>query len=356
MSESDAKDAAVWFGRLTPACDLVSNFAFDGWPVAVRTNSAALKRELDVYYRHFLAQPAAGHNVIAAASPVPDFELEWVVNAPGHGKKKVKEHIGRFEGGHVVKKVQTGVHLAYLGNERICAGPLLQNPNQVINFINNVYLDDMLHDDGQLFHAAGVCLGHRGMGLAGNSGRGKSTLAMHLLEQGMDLVSNDRLVVDSLAGLRMRGIPKYPRINPGTVINQPALLPLATADDIARYRAMPADALWHLEEKYDAPVEDCFPGCQFRLAAELAVFVLLDWNRESKAPFRLEQVLPNQISDLLPAVMKAPGILLPGAAGRIRAINPTDYMALLAQTQLYLLRGGVDFPGAASALKALIGR
>lgn len=347
-------EVAAWFRHQAADCEWVSNLNFDGWPLSVRTNSAALKRELDGYYRHFLSAAAPGHTVFAVQAPVPVMALDWVVNAPGYGKKKVKEQVGRLTGGHVVRKIQTGVHLAYLGGDRICAGPLLENPSQVINFINNVYLDSLLQQDGQLFHAAGVCIDDHGVGLAGLSGRGKSTLALHLLELGMNLVSNDRLVVcSSVAGLRMRGIPKYPRINPGTIINQAGLLPLARADDIARWRAMPAPALWQLEEKYDAPVEDCFPGCEFLLSANLEIFVLLDWRPEILAPFQLEAVSIEQVIDLLPAVMKAPGVLLPTAADRIGELNPEDYRDLLAQTRLYRLHGGVDFRGAASALWSL---
>ena len=344
--------------RASRECQLRSVYEFSGWRIVVETNSAALKAKLDDYFQFFgvTTEDAIDQLLLAFQADVPDLVDDWQINAPEVGKTKVKEHIGRFAGGQLIKKVRTGVYLAYLGDMRLCAGPLVDKPNQVVNFINNLYLNQMLATQGQLFHAAGVCRGAMGLGLAGQSGKGKSTLALRLLAQGLDFVSNDRLIVKGRQRLEMRGIPKYPRINPGTIVNQDELLPIASAQNLARYRAMPEDALWELEEKYDAVIETCFEGCQFQLVAEMKMFIIINWDRNHASPFALDWVRAADAVDLLPAVMKSPGVMLPDAGARIGRAQWQEYAALLDQTELYVLSGGVDFKGAAKAIKQVLQR
>ncbi|MCB1693913.1 MAG: HprK-related kinase B [Pseudomonadales bacterium] len=345
-------DLSTFFDEARAACETSDVFQFSDWRVRFNSNSKALSREIAEYYRHFRTDDDDVHlDVFGYEGAVPEFGLPFEPNYPEPGKTKIKEHVASHDEGQLVLKVQTGVHLAYLGGHRVCAGPLLDNPNQVVNFINNMYLEYLLGHGGQLFHAAGVAHGTIGLGLAGQSGKGKSTLALRLLELGLDLVSNDRLVVRAGSGLRMAGIPKYPRINPGTIVNQEALLGLATEEDLARYRAMSRDELWDLEEKYDAFVEPCFPGCRFRLEAEMAMFVVVAWDRNSTEPFRLTRVEPGELGRLVDTIMKSPGILLPNARQRIPVARAEDYLALLGETRLYTLTGGVDFDGAARELR-----
>lgn len=349
-------DAAAQFQGMAAQCDRASTFDFDGFRVRVHTNVEPLEEKLEQYFAVFRAEGArVDAEVFAFDGDVPGLPDEFEVKVPEPGKKNVKEHILRLDDGVVVRKIRTGVHLGYFGDHRIAAGPLVRNANQVVNFVNNVYMDWLLAERGQLFHAAGVCQGNIGLGLAGPSGKGKSTLALRLLESGLDFVSNDRLVVrETDRGLSMRGVPKYPRINPGTIINQKALVPLASATDLARYRALSEDELWDLEEKYDAFVDECFDGCQFRLAARLAMFVLIDWDRKLDEPARLERAEPGAVRHLLPAVMKTPGVMLPVASRRVPVAREEDYLALLSQAPLFVLRGGVDFDLAAEYIRAEI--
>lgn len=324
-------------------------FDFDGYHIRFATNSEMLNAELADYYRHFLGSDDGPVNAVVQGlqceSPV--IEGEWTVKPPEPGKQRVKEHLLAVDGGKIVKKIQTGVHLFFVGERRVCAGPLEDNPNQVVNFINNVYLDHLLAPAGQLFHAAGVCRGDFGIGMAGLSGKGKSTLALRLLQRGLDLVSNDRLVVrDSAGELAMHGIAKYPRINPGTVINQPELRGMVSPADLARYEAMPADELWELEEKYDAFVEPAF-GASFQLGATMNMFVALDWDRSLDVPTRLERRNPAECPELVATIMKLPGVMLPGASARIPAMDVNAYIELLQHCDFYALTGGVDFDAAA---------
>jgi HprK-related kinase B len=330
-----------------------------GYLVHFKTNSMPLIAELSSYYQFFLAtedqQNSAPDKIVTGLQcAAQEIKGDWQVKQPDPGKLKVKEHLLQVEGGKLIYKVLTGLHLFFRGAERFCFGPLEDHPNQVVNFINNMHLEHLLLPGGQLFHASGACLGDNGLGMAGLSGKGKSTLALRLLQRGMDLVSNDRLVVsEQSSGLLMQGITKYPRINPGTVINQPELADIVSPKNLARYNAMSFDELWMLEEKYDAFVESAF-DCSFNLNARMRMFVALDWDRNSSAPLRLELRDPNDCVDLVKNIMKSPGIMLPEASKRIPEAVVEPYLALLSQCDFYVLSGKVDFDQAADKIKTII--
>jgi HprK-related kinase B len=329
---------------------------FSGYIIEFLTNSKLLLDELTDYYQHFLAAQKTDPQCIVEGlqSDTPNVVGNWQVKQPDPGKSKIKEHLLILDNGHAVKKVLTGVHLIFIGNRRVCIGPLENNPNQVVNFINNMHLEYCLRFGGQLFHASGVCMGENGLGMAGLSGKGKSTLALRLLQNGMDLVSNDRLVVSSTElGLRMQGVAKYPRINPGTIINQPELLNLTSAENLLRYRTMSIDELWHLEEKYDAFIEDTF-DCAFKLDAVMKMFVVLDWELHSDQPTQFERYNPSACEVLVENVMKSPGIMLPIANKRIPQAISQTYIELLKQCDFYVLSGRVDFDCAAAQIKKVL--
>jgi len=340
------------------ACDKPLFLNFDGFVIQFNTNSSTLLRELQGYYQHFLVADSAKVDQLVEGLETPDKILpaeDWQIKQPDPGKSKIKEHLLFAAEGKVVRKVQTGVHLFFINDRRVCVGPLEDNPNQVVNFINNMHLDRLLAPQGQLFHASGVCADGLGLGMAGQSGKGKSTLALRLLQQGFDLVSNDRLVVQasSAGGLDMFGIAKYPRVNPGTVINQPELVDIVTPENLVRYQAMRPDALWDLEEKYDAFVESAF-GCKFKLTASMKMFVILNWDRNDPSPPRLKRALPESCPELVATVMKSPGVMLPVSAARIGEAKVKPYADLLKNCELLILSGGVDFDLAASEIKSLL--
>lgn len=178
-------------------------------------------------------------------------------------------------GGRLVRKQATGMLFLFrhgVNDANIAAniaiGPCAQNRNQLVNFICARYMERRVAAGWLLGHAAGVALdtGERAKSLAlcGFAGMGKSTLALHLLARGCDFLSNDRVLVEPRPGAApvLHGIPKHPRLNPGTALGNPELAPhLARAlpDALrAAYAGLAPSALYAVEDKFDALIDECF--------------------------------------------------------------------------------------------------
>ncbi len=322
----------------------------------VRTSEAPLRDELARYFAAFLAEPGPADVLITAhEAPDQDLGLDYRVKQPDPGKTKVKEEWADIEGGRVVHKRLTGMSFLFGGGEHLAVGPCRDNPNQVVNFVNNRFIERKLNQGCLLGHAAGIRLGARGMAMAGFSGMGKSTLALHCMSRGADFVSNDRvLVAEGRPVPTMFGVAKHPRINPGTALANPDLAGIVAPGDKARFLALPEAELWSLEHKYDAIIEDCFGPGRFTLAAPLDALVLLNWTRDG-GPLVIREVDLARREDLLPAFMKATGLFyLPERPDLPQDQPALRYADVLSRCTVLECSGGVDFDAAADACLRLL--
>ena len=197
-------------------------------------------------------------------------------------------------------------------------------------------------------HASGLVYQGKALAMAGFSGGGKSTLMLHTLENPeTQFLSNDRLFVRANAGQVMAaGIPKLPRINPGTILNNPRLRPMLSAQRIAELEALPQQDLWDLEEKYDVMIDEVYGEGRICLQAPLQALLLLNWSRSASQPLRVSQVDLSQRRDLLPAVMKSPGPFYRDANGHYyqeNALPENEYLQVFANVAVYEATGAVDF-------------
>jgi HprK-related kinase B len=324
------------------------HLVFDRCRVRVETNSPALAERLRAYYADFLGQDGEAQITVKAVEmPEPVLDLPFAASTPEPGKTP-KEEYADLHGVRVVRKVRTGMVFAFGGGENYALGPCLANDPQVVNFINNRHIELVLKQGALLFHAAAVAREGKGLALAGFSGAGKSTLALRILPLGLDFVSNDRLMVSRGGdGLGMVGVAKMPRVNPGTVLNNPSLRPVMDAADYERFSRLPQADLWDLEHKYDASIDACFGPGRFRLTAALAGLVILNWKREA-SPMREAEVSLGERRELLAAFMKSPGLFyeLDDPAEPLEAA-PESYLDLLGDCPVLEITGGVDFDRAA---------
>ncbi|WFS63176.1 HprK-related kinase B [Pseudodesulfovibrio thermohalotolerans] len=316
-----------------------------GCRIRVDSSSDELNDALADYFKEFVAESGDSAIVVSAhETPAPESDLDFNVKQPDPGKTKIKEEWIDLPGGRVVRKRLTGMHFIFGEGENVAVGPCLENSNQVINFINNRFIEWKLNRGGFLGHAAGVRSGERGISLAGFSGAGKSTLALHLMSKGTIFVSNDRIMVEKNGeGLFMYGVAKQPRINPGTALHNPDLCRIVEPDLRERFLSMPPDELWQLEHKYDALIDECYGPGRFELRCPMNGLVILNWKRED-LPMRASLVDPRERKDLLPAFMKSTGLFyLPDDPARSGDPDEDAYADLLAGADLIEISGGIDF-------------
>jgi len=330
----------------------------------VRSNSSELLKLLRAYFSHVAlpegsAKPQRqNHNadidVVSVERDVPDLALHFIDWKREPGKTGRKDSYYDFPGGRLIRKVRTG--MVFLQSKDFCitAGPCLQYDNQVINFINAQYMNWLQHRGCLICHAAGLTYRGIGFGIAGFSGGGKSTLMLHMLENDdISYMSNDRLFVrkgqtgNQGTIIEAVGIPKLPRVNPGTIVHNPRLQSLIPVAQREALLAMPANELWELEEKYDVMIEQVYSSNKILSSAPLNAFLVLNWQRDSDEKPTLEQVNLAERRDLLGAIMKSPGPFYQLDDGSFYQ-DTTDfdeqaYLSVFENISVYEAKGGIDF-------------
>ena len=311
----------------------------------VSSNRTDIISALQRYYQSFLCSTQdAAIKISVHEATVPDLQVSYTVKPPEAGKTSIKEEYVDLADGRIVRKRHSGMVFVFGQADNVAIGPCRANLNQIINFINNRYIQWKLCQGSILGHAAGVILGGDGLALAGFSGTGKTTLALHLMNKNGIFVSNDRLMIEkNSSGLTMHGVAKMPRINPGTVLNNDSLRRIMTPEEQARFSELDEADLWDLEYKYDAPIENCFGADRFILSAPMQRLVLLNWKRNTD-PLEIEKVNLAERRDLLPAFMKSVGLFfLPQGNCAMPEPTPETYIDYLANCSVWEIRGGVDF-------------
>ena len=321
----------------------------DGLRIGVRSNTSALLEKLGMYFSHVLGAGPADLEVLALQSAAMDLGVEFVDWHREPGKTGRKDTYVNLADGRLHRKARTGMIFLQSDQHRIAVGPCLENDNQVINFINALYMSHLQQDGALICHASGLTMNWQCLGMAGLSGGGKSTLMLHMLaHQGVRYLTNDRLFLKREADeVRAIGIPKLPRINPGTIVHNETLLPLLSEQRRKELLALPQQELWALEEKYDVDVQDIYGDDKFASNAVLAAFLILNWSLDSTEPCTIEQVDLSARRELLGAIMKSPGPFYQLKDGSFygdeNELVPSTYLEMLEGVPIFEARGAVDF-------------
>jgi HprK-related kinase B len=349
-SISDAKTAAQALIGEHTLCEASLTLGVAGCTLTIRSNAPALIEQLRHYFAEALAEPGAEHmELLAIERECVDLGVDFVDWQREPGKPGRKDSYRELQDARLIRKVRTGMVFLQSETARIAAGPCLQYDNQVINFVNAQCMNWLQHRQWYICHAAGLVHQGRALGMAGFSGGGKSTLMLRLMDRpDVNYLTNDRLFLQrDGAQVAAVGIPKLPRINPGTIVGNPSLHCLVSDEQLARWAAMPLDELWHLEEKYDVLVSQVYGNGRMTPQAPLGAFVVLNWQRDSDESPRLERVDLAQRPDLLSAIMKSPGPFYQYPDGHFlmdtTALDPQPYLHTLQDVPVYEARGGVDF-------------
>jgi HprK-related kinase B len=316
-----------------------------------------LKQKLKKYYSSFIffenQQPHIIVKAIDVHLPVPD--MPFIDKLPDPGKKKIKEHYCDLDSGRVVRKKLTEMLFYFNRRDNLALGPCAENDNQVINFINNRFIQWKLDQGCLLCHAAAVTRGNQGIILAGFSGMGKSTLALHLMNKGLNFISNDRLMVEKKnQNLVMYGVAKLPRVNPGTILNNPSLTEMFNENEIKKFSKMKKNKIWDLEYKYDVFLDQCFGPGKFRLKSNVKALVILNWQRNEWS-VTFNRIDLKKRKDLLETVIKFPGLFyLPAKTQKNTLTSPEEYINLFTSCEVYEVSGGIDFTQATQKCHELI--
>ena len=325
--------------------------------IEVRTNSLRLIEGFRDYFGEFLSISEQPANMVIRAlqTEPPDIDVPLTIKQPDPGKTKIKEEYFDFPDGRLVRKRLTGMLFFFGRGVNLAIGDCESNDNQVINFINNRFIQQCLNNGHLLGHAAAVCLHNTGLALAGFSGKGKSTFALSLMNRGCDFVSNDRLLVRRDAGgLRMCGVPKQPRVNPGTILNNAALGGLIDDNERNRLASMSTEQLWELEDKYDAPIHRVYGAGRFRTTAPMVALAILNWDLVDRPP-QISAVDIRQRTDLLSAFIKSPGLFYePDDLDPERAFSEEAYIEALRHCAVFEVTGGIDFDALADTFSAYL--
>ncbi len=247
--------------------------------LTVHSNSVSLDAALRRYFERYVAaapHPSAPQLFMQVGSPVYDARrLRDVPLKPGHAPK---EAFYDTTDGRVVLKRRTGVTLYVTRSDFHVVGDLVANFNQAVNAVTMAYGRVMLRRGYAMLHASATLGGTDGVAFASKSGSGKSTLALSLVDSGHRFVTNDRLFVRLVdGGVEMRGVPKRPRVNPGTLLHIPRLTPLVSGEERERYARMTPEELWALEHKRDIDVDAIYGRGTVTLAGTLHVVYVLAW-------------------------------------------------------------------------------
>ncbi|UQB42611.1 HprK-related kinase B [Thiomicrospira microaerophila] len=336
----------------------------DHWKLLVQSNNQPLIDTLLSYFGN-LAQyeilPSADSPRLVAIQIDDNTKLEPLHQLAFKDWPREPGKTGRKEAVHdfsdelnqpqrLVHKIKTGLILWQNAQQPAVFGDLNRHPNQVINFILSQNLNHWQNAGWLLGHCAALQLkDQRGIAIAGVSGGGKSTLMLRLLEQAQGFISNDRVLFKAQKNsVMLRGIPKQPRINPGTIIHNPKLHSLIS--DHQPYLAMPDASLRTLEEKYDVPVQQLYDGVDYLPQTKLHQIYLLNWGLNENAATQITKVDLAQREELVKAIMKSPGVFYQhqDQSFQQKGQDPIikDYQNLLKHTEVFEVTGQLNFEAA----------
>jgi len=325
----------------------------ENYRISLRSNSIELLKKLENYFSHTLANSQANLpadiEIVAIEREEPELDLTFIDWKREPGKTGRKDSYLDLQGSRLVRKVRTGMIFLQSKHHLIAAGPCLANDNQLINYINSQYMNYLQQQGALICHAAAATFKGECLAIAGFSGGGKSTLMLNLLEHpDAGYLTNDRLFLErSGESLSAKGIPKLPRINPGTIMNNDRLCSILPEVRRVELSALSKEELWDLEEKYDVFPEQVYGPGKIVSKARLRAVLILNWQRNSVDVCEINQVDINVRRDLLPAVMKSPGPFYQYPDGSFyRDDTPLDdqsYIALLGEVEVFEVIGKVDF-------------
>ncbi len=318
--------------------------------IQLRSNSTQLIGTLNRYFRHWVVSAdQADITVTAIESCIVDIPGSFQNWPREPGKNNVKDAYFDLNRGRLIRKIRTGLLFLQSESCRIAIGPCLAHPNQVINFINSQYMNWLQQRNWLICHAAAVVNRNFAFAISGFSGGGKSTFMLNLMDDDrFGYLTNDRLFIRRQTdGVDATGIAKLPRINPGTIVNNPRVHGLIPVEERNRLLDLPLKTLWDIDDKFDVDIDNIYQRKCIKDEALLHAFIVLNWQLNSDRPFSFKKVSLSNRRDLLAAIKKSPGPFFQDRKGiflsRSDELSEDLYLKTLSDIPVFEVSGRVDF-------------
>jgi HprK-related kinase B len=255
--------------------------------IDIDTNSLRVASRLTSYFGGYLAAGGGSPMRLVALQAEPEYDAArfkvWA--RPSQPDRVPKESYYDARGVRYVLKNRTGVLITISEAGATISGDVERNVAQVVNLIGTLFGLSYLDRGYAMLHGSAVVAadGDEATVFLGNSGSGKSSLALQLIERGgYDYLSNDRVLVHVERGaVRVVGLPKKPRVNPGTLLASKQLARLLPAHKRPMYEQLSPADLWKLEDKTDVDVAGVL-GARERLEGRLVRVYSLEWKPGGK--------------------------------------------------------------------------
>ncbi len=350
------------------ACTYALPLTFNGLTIRVLADHPAILDHLEVYYAGLTASGLLPKEVHTLDQPeLPVWLLDQQADTSGREWTAVtraktsalglKEAYVDTPQGRWIHKVRTGMVLFQSLTAPAAIGELNKHSSQVINFINNQFLNHHQRHGYLLGHASAFDIDGNVTAIAASSGGGKSTLMLKALETAKArFLSNDRILFkpenDQVSVI---GVAKHPRVNPGTLINSPRLSDILPTEERDRFTGMPKSQLWDIEQKYDVLIPNAYGEGKTALSGTLKHLILLDWALDATAPTALSSVDIPQTPEALDGLRKSPGPFFQHVDGHFppeQAQSAKVYAEHLERVEVLRLTDAIDFERAIALLQA----
>jgi HprK-related kinase B len=131
------------------------------------------------------------------------------------------------------------------------------------------------------------------------------------------------------------GLPKLPRVNPGTLLASSKTRSVVDAASRRTYQRMKAGELWHVESKHDLDVRKTLRR-NWLLAAPLASVFVLDWRDEGSLSAQL--LAPDAAVDALRGTAKSFGPF----DRKLAARSDSALLDMVRKVPVYRVSGRAD--------------
>jgi HprK-related kinase B len=312
--------------------------------VRVAVSDERLQSLVRDYFAPFLAEPAGqALTIIGVQGEAPALDAAALEDLPRPSGRPKIAYYDRDGVRTILKKRSGVVHYLY-GDSFYAVGDLARHPQQLLNLVALAMGRAYRRAGAVALHGSAVARDGAAIAFVGHSGSGKSSVGLTAMEYGFDFMTNDRAYLRRRddGGVEMLGVPKWPRVNPGTLLASERLRALMTDDKLARYEAMRRGELRDIEDKHDVPVESVYGRGRLALRADVDTLYVLAW-KWTDEPLSIAPVPRSQVGRLLAPYVKTEAYDPPQAPVH----SAVTLAMLLDGVRVLRVSGGVDVPGLA---------